>query len=242
MIPVLVFIALVVFGVVALASKIRSTPRTTAADKRRDELKLLGFVACPEQHAEVEQRYNSLTTTSGHGGYTIRNPYCIGVAGQQVFFFTSVPPPYVARGAGIAPRPAFLLRFSAPAGRAQVWLTNKTVEANPALAQKIRQAYHTMANEAAASSLVTLDVPRDWAARGVVGAIGEAGHTLDSLLGDRSGDMLAGAAERGLFEAVFGGGWVALEHFPFLDAMPTPRGSLGRQVAFVRGLAAGSRR
>ena len=138
MMLVIVIVALVVIagGTYGFLSS-----RKTAADSERDALMALGFAPCPERHAEIERRYNDLSSTTGQGGYTVRNPFCADVAGHSVFFFLGVPPPTAARGSGVGrPRPAFMLAFNGATGRAQMWLTNSAIEANAMLSQKITLA------------------------------------------------------------------------------------------------------
>ena len=239
MMLIIVIVALVVVAVGAYGFL---SSRKTAADSERDALMALGFAPCPERHADVERRYNDLSSTTGQGGYTIRDLFCADVAGHSVFFFLGVPPPTMARGSGVGrPTPAFMLAFNLATGRAQVWLTNSAIEANAMLSQKIRLAMSALNVETPGSRLATIEVPQAWAARRVIGAIGEPGHTLDALLGSRSGDALADAAEHGFFQVVFGDGWLVLERFPFPTAFAAPHGSLSEQIAFVKGLATGAR-
>lgn len=236
-------ILIVVLVLVAVGAYAFLSNRKSAADSQRDALVAQGFAPCPERHADVERRYNDLSTTTGQGGYAVRDPFCADVAGHSVFFFLGVPPAAMARGSGMArPRPAFMLPFSGVAGRAQVWLTNSAIEASPMLSQKIKLAMSVLDGEVRESTLATLEVPQAWAAHSVIGAIGEPGRTLDALLGPRSGDALADAAEHGFFQALFGDGWLVLEHFPFPGAISAPHGSLSEQIAFVKGLATGARR
>lgn len=235
MTPIIVIVVLVAaaLGVYAILAK-----RKKAADSLREALMVHGFAPCPDRHAEVERRHNDLSSTTGQGGYTIRDTYCADVAGKPVFYFMSVPPRTAARGSGIArPRPAFMLPFTGATGRAQVWLTNSAIEARPMVSQKIKLALSTLDVEVPGSKLVKLDVPQGWVAHRVIGAIGEPGQTLDALLGNRSGAVLADAGEHGFFQAMFGEGWLVLENFPLAGAFSAPHGSLNEQLAFVKGLA-----
>ncbi len=237
MMTILVIVALVAaaFGLYTFFSR-----RPTAAQTQVDALLAHGFSPCPDRQADIERRFSELSTTTGQGGDTIRDPFCAEVSGHSVFFFTGVPRRTGRTGTG-RPRPAFMLPYSAAVGRAQVWLTSSAIEANPMLTQKIKTAISVLDEETPGSRLVTLDVPDAWAARHVIGAIGEPGRTLEQVLGQKTSDVLADAGEHGFFRAVFGDGWLVLEHFPYAGAFSAPHGSLAEQIAFVQRVAAFAR-
>lgn len=224
-------LAVIAFGAYALLSR-----RKSAADAQRAAFLAQGFAPCPERHAEIERRHNELSTTTGQGGFTIRDPFWVDVVGHSVFSFLSVPPATMASGVA-GPRQAFMLPFSGATGRAQVWLTNSAIEANPMLSQKFKLVMSVLDREVPTSTLARLEVPESWAAHRVIGAIGERGGTLDGLLGPRVGEALADAAEHGFFQALFGDGWLVLERSPFAGAISAPRDSLGARIAFVKKLA-----
>lgn len=202
---------------------------------RRATLAAQGFSPCPERHAEIERRFNDLSTTTGQGGFTIRDPYCAQAAGHSMFFFIGVPPPRMSKRAGAA-RPAFMLPFGGVKGRAQVWLTNSAIEANPMLTKRIGLAMSALDCETPGSTLVTLAIAPAWKARNVIGAIGEPGTTLDMLL-EKAALDLPDAGEHGFFRALFADGWVAFENFPYSNAFSAPYGLLDEQCAFAIKLA-----
>lgn len=205
---------------------------------QRETLAAHGFSPCPTRRADIERRFNDLSSTTGQGGYTIRDPYCAETAGRSAFFFVGVPPPRGASGAGPArPKPAFMVPFSTAKGRAQIWLTNSAIEANPMLAKRIRLALSALNYETPGSALVPLTIPPAWIARHVIGAIGEPGRTLDALLGEKTADVFVEAGEHGFFCALFRDGWMGLETFTYGQAFSAPHGSLHEQCAFAKNLA-----
>ena len=205
-------------------------------DVRQQTLAVHGFSPCPERHAEIEQRFNDLSSTTRQGGFRIRDPFFAESAGHSVFFFIGVPP-RMTRGGGVArPVATFMLPFTGAHGRAHVWLTNSAIQSNPMVAKRIGLAMSVLDEETPGSRLVTRAIPADWKTRNVIGAIGEPGRTLDALVEEKTAAILMEAGEHGFFRALFGDGWMALENFPYAQAFSAPHGSLGEQCAFARTL------